>query len=109
VVIFHSPMVDGEDLVKRVVAVAGDRVAVRDGALWVNGVAQEEPYLLEQDFAGTYPDDGQEELILEGEVFVMGDNRNNSGDSRFFGPIDVDLIMGCGFAVYWPIGHWRGL
>ncbi|MBN1628647.1 MAG: signal peptidase I [Thermoleophilia bacterium] len=109
VVIFHSPMVDGEDLVKRVIAVPGDRVAVRDGALWLNGVAQEEPYLLEQDFAGVYPDDGEDELIQEGEVFVMGDNRNNSGDSRFFGPIDANLIMGCAFAVYWPIGHWRGL
>ena len=109
VVIFHSPMSEGEDLVKRVVAVAGDTVAVRDGKLWVNGIAQEEPYLLEQDFAGVYPDDGPETLIREGEVFVMGDNRNNSGDSRFFGPIDADLIMGCAFAVYWPIGHWRGL
>jgi signal peptidase I len=105
VVIFHSPMVEGEDLVKRVVAVGGDTVAVKDGALWVNGVAQEEPYLLEQDFVG----EEAELEVPEGTVFVMGDNRNNSGDSRFFGPIDEESIMGCAFAVYWPIGHWRGL
>jgi len=109
VVIFHSPRVEGEDLVKRVVAVAGDRVTVKDGKLWVNGVAQDEPYLLEQDFAGVYPQAGEEEVVSEGKVFVLGDNRNNSGDSRYFGPIDIESIMGCAFAVYWPISHWRGL
>ena len=105
VVIFHSPTTDGEDLVKRVVGVAGDRLAVKDGVLWVNGVAQEELYLMDRPFAG--PD--EEWTVPEGKVFVMGDNRNNSGDSRFFGAIDVDSIMGCAFAVYWPLGHWRGL
>lgn len=105
VVIFHSPRTEDEDLVKRIVGVAGDTVVVKDGVLWVNGVAQEEPYLLERPFGG--PD--EEWVIDEGQVFVMGDNRNNSGDSRFFGPIDEESIMGCAFAVYWPIGHWRGL
>lgn len=105
VIIFHSPMVEGEDLVKRVVGVPGDRVAVKAGDLWVNGVAQDEPYLLEEDFAGEYP----EMVVPEGMVFVMGDNRDESGDSRFFGPVDTEAIMGCAFAVYWPIGHWRGL
>lgn len=105
VIVFHSPVTEGEDLVKRVVAVGGDVVAIRDGSLYVNGVAQEEPYLLEQDFAGEYP----ETVIPEGQLFVMGDNRNNSGDSRFFGPIDKGLVLGCAFCVYWPIGHWRTL
>jgi len=105
VVVFDSPVVEGEDLVKRVVAVAGDRVAVNDGDLYVNGVAQEEAYLLEQDFAGEYP----EIEVPEGQVFVMGDNRNNSGDSRSFGPIEVDRIIGCAFVIYWPIGHWGGV
>jgi len=82
---------------------------VKDGKLWVNGVAQDEPYLLEQDFAGVYPQAGEEEVVSEGKVFVLGDNRNNSGDSRYFGPIDIESIMGCAFAVYWPISHWRGL
>jgi len=105
VIVFHSPVTEGEDLVKRVVAVGGDVVAIRDGELYVNGVAQEEPYLLEQDFAGEYP----ETVIPDGQLFVMGDNRNNSGDSRFFGPIDKELVLGCAFCIYWPIGHWRGL
>ncbi len=105
VIVFHSPIVDGEDLVKRIVAVAGDRVSVSGGTLYVNGVAQDEPYILEQGFEGEFP----ETSIPAGDVFVMGDNRNNSGDSRLFGPISKDVIIGCAFCVYWPIGHWKGL
>jgi len=105
VVVFHSPMVEGEDLVKRVIGVPNDRVAVKDGDLYINGVLQEESYVLEREIL----DEDQEVLVPEGHVFVMGDNRNNSGDSRFFGPIEIDSIIGCAFCVYWPIGHWRGL
>jgi signal peptidase I len=105
VIVFHSPLDAGEDLVKRIVAVGGDTVLITGGDLYVNGVAVDEPYLLEPDFAGVYP----ETLIPDGQVFVLGDNRDESGDSRLFGPIDTDSIIGCAFAVYWPISHWRGL
>jgi signal peptidase I len=67
VVVFHSPVTAGEDLVKRVVAVGGDKVEVSGGKLYVNGVEQTEPYLLEQGFAGEYP----ETLIGVGQLFVM--------------------------------------
>ena len=86
-------------------AVAGDRVAISGGKLYVNGVAQNEPYLLEQDFSGEMP----ETVVPAGDVFVMGDNRNNSGDSRLFGPIATDSIIGEAFVVYWPIWHWKTL
>lgn len=105
VVVFHSPMNEGDDLVKRVVGVAGETVAIRGGSLYINGELQDEPYVLERHIR----DDDQEVLVPPGHVFVMGDNRNNSGDSRFFGPIEVDSIIGCAFCVYWPIGRWRGL
>jgi signal peptidase I len=105
IVVFRSPVVDGEDLVKRIVAVAGDTVSVSGGKVLVNGAPLDEPYLLERGFGGESP----ETIIPAGEVFVMGDNRNNSGDSRMFGPISEDAIMGCAFCVYWPIGRWRGL
>jgi signal peptidase I len=105
VIVFHSPVTKGEDLVKRVVAVAGDSVAVRDGALYINGAKRDEPYLKEQNFGGAYP----ETIIPEGNVFVMGDNRNNSGDGRLFGPISKDLIIGEAFVLYWPLGHWGGV
>jgi signal peptidase I len=105
VVVFDSPINENEDLVKRVVAVAGDEVAIKDGALYVNGVAQEEPYLLEQDFEGYEPG----LVVPESQVYVLGDNRNNSGDSRIFGPIAIDSIIGKAFVIYWPISHWGGL
>ncbi len=105
VVVLDSPINENEDLVKRVVAVEGDEVAIRDGSLYVNGIAQEEPYLLEQDFQGYEPG----VVVPAGHVYVLGDNRNNSGDSRIFGPIRVDSIIGNAFVIYWPIRHWGGL
>jgi signal peptidase I len=105
VVVFHSPLHEGEDLVKRIVAVGGDRVSVSDGDLYVNGLAIDEPYLLDRDFAGELP----EQVVPEGYVFVMGDNRNESGDSRLFGPVDADLIIGEALCIYWPVGRWGGL
>jgi signal peptidase I len=105
VVVFDSPLNNEEDLVKRVVAVEGDQVAIHDGSLWVNGIAQDEPYLLEQGFQG----EEQETVVPADYVFVLGDNRNNSGDSRIFGPIPRDSIIGTAFVIYWPIRHWGGV
>jgi signal peptidase I len=105
VIVFHSPVNVKEDLVKRIVAVAGEEVAVHDGALYVNGVAKSEPYLLQQHFSGSYP----ATIIPDGYVFVMGDNRNNSGDSRLFGPIPTSSVIGEAFFIYWPISHWGGV
>jgi signal peptidase I len=104
VVVFHSPVKD-EDLVKRVVGVAGDRIEVKDGGLYVNGMRQVEPYLNEQVIQGAFP----ETTVPSGSVFVMGDNRNNSLDSRIFGPVSRKAIVGRAFAIYWPLNRWSGL
>ena len=76
--------------VKRVVAVGGDTVEVKDGALYVNGQRQDESYLNELEIRYTM----EEQLIPEGYYFVMGDNRNNSSDSHSFGPVPLSQIMG---------------
>lgn len=102
IVVFQSPLDPDEDLVKRIVAVGGDRVAISDGTLYVNGEAQDEPYLLDQAFGGQMA----ERTVPPGRVFVLGDNRNNSGDSRLFGPVDEDSLIGSAFLVYWPISRW---
>jgi len=105
VVVFRSPIQAGEDLIKRVVAVEGDKVAVRDGRLWVNGQKQEEPYVQGHVTGGSF----QETVIPPGSFFAMGDNRGNSGDSRMFGSINEDEILGRAFAIYWPVGRLAGL
>jgi signal peptidase I len=104
VVVFHSPVQD-EDLVKRVVAVAGDTVEVRDGVLYVNGMAQPEPNPKASAIQGMF----QATLVPTDDVFVMGDNRNNSLDSRVFGPVSKSAIVGKAFVIYWPITGWSGL
>ena len=106
VVVFHPPDPPGSDpFIKRVVAVSGDIIAVHDGVLWVNDVAQDEPYIKEHPILDDFPDT----TIAPGYVWVMGDNRNNSGDSRVFGQVSEEAIMGEAFAVYWPLGHLGGL
>ena len=90
----------GEDyLIKRVVAVAGDRVRVVNGVLRVNGETQDEPYVEPQFPNGSVY--GPERLP-EGYVFVMGDNRGNSADSRVFGLLPVENIEGEAFVRFWP-------
>ncbi|NLV71214.1 MAG: signal peptidase I [Actinobacteria bacterium] len=106
IIVFEPPGYEGSDpFIKRVVAVGGDTVAVRDGVLWVNGVAQDEPYLKE----GRIWEDFPETSIAPGWVWAMGDNRNNSGDSRVFGPVSEEAIIGVAFAIYWPLGDLGGL
>lgn len=106
IIVFQPPNQNGGDpFIKRVVAVGGDTVAVHDGLLYVNGVPQDEPFIKEHPILDETP----ETFIPTGYVWAMGDNRNNSGDSRVFGPVSEDAILGTAFAIYWPLGHIRGL
>lgn len=75
---------------KRVIGLPGDTISVHDGKAWRNGEPLDEPYLKEQYIQGTF----EEITIQEGEVFCMGDNRNNSADSRIFGCFEVQNIIG---------------
>ena len=114
VVVFERPATEDtsqiKDLIKRVVAVGGDRVSIMDGKVRLNGKVIDEPYT--HDLPTTYSSCGIGEVdgidteaglkIPKGEVFVMGDNRVNSHDGRCFGPIDEDLIVGRAFFIIWP-------
>lgn len=90
-----------DDLIKRVVGLPGDTVEGRDNQVFINGEALVEPYLdagvVIRDFAPTE--------VPEDHVFVMGDNRSNSSDSRVFGPINIDRIEGEAFLRYWPLSR----
>lgn len=106
VIVFHPPgRIESDPFIKRVVAVAGDTVSVHDGQLYLNGEVQDEEYVKAYPIEGDYP----ETEIPEGYVWAMGDNRNNSGDSRVFGPVPLDAVMGEAFGIYWPIKRIGGL
>ena len=98
VVVLHG---NGErDLLKRVIAVGGQRIQIANGTVFVDGQAIEEPYIEER------PVDYPEMVVPEGHVFVMGDNRNNSLDSRSFGPVPLDRIVGRADFRYLPFSRW---
>jgi signal peptidase I len=88
---------DSEDFIKRVVGEPGDTVWARDGQVFVNGEPIDEPYL-------TQPtDDFRKQQVPEGELFVMGDNRSNSLDSRFsLGTVPIDNVIGKAEVIIWP-------
>lgn len=94
------------EFIKRVIGLPGDTVHGRDGGVYVNGVRLVEPYLREPD-TPIQPFGPVE--VLAGSLFVMGDNRQASQDSRFFGPIPIDEVVGKAFVVIWPTSRWGGL
>jgi signal peptidase I len=88
-----------KDLIKRVVGLPGERIESRDGAVYIDGDLLEEPYLADgAETTGLEP-----QTVPEGHVFVMGDNRGDSMDSRVFHAIDEDLIVGRAFVRVWPL------
>lgn len=94
IVVIRDPLDDGLS-VKRVVAIAGDRINIKDGMIYVNGKRLSEPYLQPgtPTFAGPYLDE-QQFQCQPGQFFVLGDNRNNSVDSRAYGPVSRRAILG---------------
>ena len=89
-----------QNFIKRVVGLPGDRIAVRDGRVVRNGVVQREPYV---NACGDGPDCNLGEIrIPRDHYFMMGDNRGASDDSRYWGPVPRDWIIGGAFASYWP-------
>lgn len=102
IVVFKSVETPDEDLIKRVVGVPGDTITVQSGVLFVNGKPQKEPYVDQQ-----YPDMSffGPLTVPPGHIFVMGDNRANSRDSRFFGPVPDQNIVGKAFLRYWPVNR----
>lgn len=111
IIVFHAP--ENKDYIKRVIGLPGDTVEYKDDILYVNGKAFEEPYLEELkndetlDGPLTQPFTLKEiigqEIVPEGELFVMGDNRRYSKDSRIIGTIPMGKVLGKTSLVYWPI------
>jgi signal peptidase I len=103
--LFGFPTGNSQDFIKRVIAVGGDTVEGREGEVLVNGEPIDEPYLPE----GVTTSDFGPYDVAHGEIFVMGDNRSNSDDSRNFGPVDEDKVVGRAFVLIWPPADVGGL
>lgn len=106
IIVFESTTEPGVDVVKRVIALAGDTVEVRQGRAIVNGLPLEEPYISSTDSSNFLP-----QTVPEGNVFVMGDNRPNSQDGRYWHPpwLPVQNILGKAFITYWPVNRIKTL
>ena len=103
VVVFHRPPTSSIEpsvhyLIKRVVGVPGDTLEARGGVVYVNGTPEVNPHLM----PGALTEDLPLQRVPLGSYFLMGDNRENSGDSRIFGPVKKDLVVGRALVRLWP-------
>ncbi|NKB90255.1 MAG: signal peptidase I [Acidobacteria bacterium] len=100
IVVFRAPEEPDEDFIKRVVAVGGDKIEIIDGVVIVNDEIVDEPYAHYSRGYGSRRDYGPF-LVPEGHYFCMGDNRDNSRDSRYWGTVPAHMIKGRAVMVYW--------
>jgi signal peptidase I len=96
--LFGFPSGDTQDFIKRVMAVGGDTIEGREDGVYVNGEIVDEPYLEEGQTTGVFGPF----TVPDNHVFVMGDNRDNSDDSRGFGAVPEDRVVGHAFVLIWP-------
>ena len=103
VVVFHLPRDPQQEYIKRVIGLPGDVVEVRNGQVHINGEPIDEPYIAARpNYPGTW-------IVPQGNVFVLGDNRNNSSDSHTWGTVPVDYVVGKALLIYWPPPEWGAI
>jgi len=105
IVILRPPTNNSTDFIKRIIALPGEKLLIRSGEVYINGHHLVEPYRPDAwTFQNNWPADGSDgQVIPPNQYFVMGDNRNRSQDSRFFGPITRDRIDGKAWFRIWPL------
>ena len=100
IIVFVSPQTSDLDLIKRVIGLPGDHIRIMNGEVQVNG------QVLEEDYIAAAPIYSGDWNVPEGNLFVLGDNRNDSSDSHAWGLLPIDNVIGKAILIYWPIPEW---
>lgn len=105
VIVFEAPGANGDEFIKRIIGLPGERISVSQGKVFINGHALTENYLPETFYtdSGAFLREGKEVLVPEGYFAVFGDNRRASSDSRSWGFVAKEKINGRAWVIYWPI------
>ena len=99
IIVFHYPRNPQEDYIKRVIGIPGDFVEVNNGQVKVNGQVLNEPYI------AAPPNYSSSWQVPDGQIFVLGDNRNQSSDSHSWGFVPVENVIGKALIIYWPLAE----
>ncbi len=103
IIVFHFPQNPKEDYIKRIIGLPGDTVVIRANHVYVNNTEITEPYIAaEPAYNGTW-------VVPEGNLFVLGDNRNQSSDSHSWGYVPINLVVGKALVIYWPLDQFKTL
>lgn len=99
IIVFYFPVDPSQEFIKRVIGLPGDQVSIHKGTVTINGQRLEEPYL------SVYTNYDGDWTVGEGQLFVLGDNRNNSLDSHNWGTVPMDYVIGKALFIYWPFDN----
>jgi len=101
IIVFYFPMDPEQELIKRVIGLPGDHISVRNGTVSVNGQVLNEPYIAETPrYSGEWD-------VSDDQLFVLGDNRNDSSDSHSWGLLPTENVVGKAVVIYWPPPLWE--
>lgn len=105
VIILQNPRNTSQDFIKRIIGLPGEKIKVENGKVYIDGQTLYEPYLTSNTITqgGAFLADGEEMTVPDNQYFVMGDNRSGSSDSREWGPVTYQLIVGQAWVRYWPL------
>jgi len=101
IIVFSFPIDQSQDLIKRVIGLPGETITIQNNEVLVNGMKLEEPYIAQS------PVYSGEWTVDEGQLFVLGDNRNDSKDSHQWGLLPAENVIGKAMVIYWPPSEWK--